>query len=131
MPFSSSYLHSRKRCLHVGGVGKRYSEVFSAIMMFSLQLIFCLHEADRIEVGHESLNVLHTPGHSPGSITLIGENCLFSGDTLFAGSIGRTDFPGSSDFQMNNSLKKLIGLASSLFVHPGHGPETTMGWKRS
>ncbi len=88
---------------------------------------FLLHETDRIEVGNESLNVLHTPGHSPGSITLIGENCLFSGDTLFAGSVGRTDFPGSSDFQMNNSLKKLIGLASSLLVYPGHGPETTMG----
>jgi hydroxyacylglutathione hydrolase len=85
-----------------------------------------LHEGDCIEVGSEFLRVLHTPGHSPGSMTLLSEGLLFSGDTLFAGSIGRTDFPGSSNSLMLGSLKKLILLPSLSLVYPGHGPETTM-----
>ena len=89
-----------------------------------------LRDGDRVEVGDEFLRVLHTPGHSPGSMTLLGADRLFSGDTLFAGSIGRTDFPGSSDFQMRGSLKKLVCLPNSFLVNPGHGPETTLGLEK-
>jgi len=71
--------------------------------------------------------VLHTPGHSRGSTSLVGENEVFTGDTLFAGSIGRTDFPESSNLQMQQSLQKLKALPDHFTVYPGHGPATTIG----
>ena len=74
-----------------------------------------------IKVGNETLKVLHTPGHTPGSICLVGEKLVFTGDTLFAGGIGRTDFPGGSMSEMRNSLKKLMELPLNLLVYPGHG----------
>jgi len=80
-----------------------------------------------ITFGNESLKVLHTPGHTPGSICLQGERVIFTGDTLFAGGIGRTDFPGGSDSDMQHSLKKLRLLPDYLIVYPGHGPTTMMG----
>ena len=70
--------------------------------------------------------MLHTPGHTPGSVCLLTENTLFSGDTLFQDSIGRTDFPGGSMAQMRASLNRLKTLAGSLRVLPGHGPATTL-----
>jgi hydroxyacylglutathione hydrolase len=74
-----------------------------------------------IKVGNEALKVLHTPGHTPGSICLVGEKLVFTGDTLFAGGIGRTDFPGGSMSEMRTSLKKLMDLPLNLLVYPGHG----------
>jgi glyoxylase-like metal-dependent hydrolase (beta-lactamase superfamily II) len=76
------------------------------------------------------LTVLHTPGHSPGGICLLGERVLFSGDTLFAGGIGRIDLPGGDPRAMSASLKRLMELDSDLIVHPGHGPATTIGEER-
>jgi glyoxylase-like metal-dependent hydrolase (beta-lactamase superfamily II) len=71
---------------------------------------------------------LHTPGHTEGSVCLLAENegLLFTGDTLFAGGWGRTDFPGGSVEQLVDSLARLAGLAPDLSVRPGHGPSTTM-----
>ena len=80
-----------------------------------------LKDSSLIKVGNETLRVLHTPGHTPGSICLVGENLVFTGDTLFAGGIGRTDFPGGSMSDMRNSLKKLMELPLNLLVYPGHG----------
>ena len=80
-----------------------------------------------ITFGNESLKVLHTPGHTPGSICLQGERVVFTGDTLFTGGIGRTDFPGGSDSDMQQSLKRLRLLPDYLIVYPGHGPATMMG----
>ena len=71
--------------------------------------------------------VLHTPGHSPGSICLIIDNHIFTGDTLFQGSIGRVDLEGGSMESMRLSLKKLMKLPDNMIVHPGHGPDTTIG----
>ncbi len=73
--------------------------------------------------------VIATPGHSPGGVCLHfpAENVLFSGDTLFRGSIGRTDLPGSDPHAMERSLSKLTGLPPATRVFPGHGPSTTMG----
>jgi hydroxyacylglutathione hydrolase len=85
-----------------------------------------LHEGDEVKFGNESLKVIHTPGHSPGSICLLGVRKCFSGDTLFAGSIGRTDFPSSSQDDMKHSLEKLRELSDDLLVYPGHGPVTSM-----
>jgi hydroxyacylglutathione hydrolase len=86
-----------------------------------------LHEGDLIKIGKTSLKVIHTPGHSRGSISLLGEGQVFTGDTLFAGSIGRTDFPEGSEPEMLASLKKLASLPNELLVYTGHGPATTMG----
>jgi len=84
-------------------------------------------EGSLITFGNETLKVLHTPGHTPGSVCLLGERLVFTGDTLFAGGIGRTDFPGGSDSDMQQSLKRLQLLPDYLIVYPGHGPTTMMG----
>lgn len=84
-----------------------------------------LEEGGLVEFGGETLKVLHTPGHTPGSICLVGEKLVFTGDTLFAGSIGRTDFPGGSMTDMRLSLKKLSSLPDKLLIYPGHG-ETSL-----
>jgi len=86
-----------------------------------------LNDGDIIESGTIKLKVIHTPGHSPGSIVLLTDSAIFSGDLLFAGSIGRYDFPGSSYKQIMESLKKIIDLGDDLIVYPGHGFETTIG----
>ena len=72
--------------------------------------------------------VIHTPGHSPGGVCFYfpGDNLLFSGDTLFQGTVGRTDLPGGNMAQLNKSLKILAALPPATKVYPGHGPETTM-----
>lgn len=89
-----------------------------------------VEEGDTIEAGDAVLTVLHTPGHTPGGICLLGEGHLLSGDTLFAGSIGRTDFPGGDMLTMRASIARLAGLPDETRVHPGHGPETTIGRER-
>jgi hydroxyacylglutathione hydrolase len=86
-----------------------------------------LKEGSTIECGQETLAILHTPGHTPGSICLLSERILFSGDTLFARGIGRTDFPGGSGSDMKLSLQRLIELPDYLMVYPGHGETTTIG----
>jgi glyoxylase-like metal-dependent hydrolase (beta-lactamase superfamily II) len=86
-----------------------------------------LNDGDSIVFGNNKLSVIHTPGHSQGSITLLEKNAIYTGDTLFAGSIGRTDFPESSEIQMKTSLEKLKKLPDKLAVYPGHGPATTLG----
>lgn len=87
-----------------------------------------LAEGSRIRFGAIDLEVLHTPGHTEGSVCLLAESerLLFTGDTLFAGAWGRTDFPGGSDEQIIDSLARLSRLADDLGVRPGHGPTSTM-----
>ncbi len=93
-----------------------------------------LHDADVIEAGGLRLTVLHTPGHTRGGISLLAEDDsggpphLFSGDTLFAGSVGRTDFPGGDARELAGSIARhLSPLPPATIVHPGHGPDTTIG----
>jgi glyoxylase-like metal-dependent hydrolase (beta-lactamase superfamily II) len=86
-----------------------------------------LEEGSIFHCGSETLTVMHTPGHTPGSICLVGEKLIFTGDTLFAGGIGRTDFPGGSDSDMRVSLEKLVGLHDYLLVYPGHGETSMIG----
>ena len=88
-----------------------------------------LAEGSRIRFGAIDLTVLHTPGHTEGSVCLLepAERVLLTGDTLFAGSWGRTDLPGGSDEQMVESLARLSTLEAGLAVLPGHGPRTTIG----
>jgi len=91
-----------------------------------------LEEGDVIEVGTLTFKVLFTPGHTPGSVSiLIPERAVFSGDLLFKDSVGRTDFPGSSMAVLVNSIcTKLLYLDDSVTVYPGHGEITTIGRER-
>ncbi len=90
-----------------------------------------LKDGDSIDIGDLHFLVLHTPGHSPGGICLLGEGVVFSGDTLFNFGIGRTDMPTGSYTQlMNGILTKLMILPDKTIVYPGHGPETTIGTER-
>lgn len=89
-----------------------------------------LTEGDAVVAGELRLDVLHTPGHTPGGICLLGEGHLFAGDTLFAGSVGRTDFPGGDSRAIRASVARLAGLPDETRVHPGHGPDTTIGRER-
>ena len=91
-----------------------------------------LAEGGRVKFGEIDLEVLHTPGHTEGSVCLLDRTngLLLSGDTLFAGSWGRTDLPGGSDPQMAESLGRLSGLDERLRVLPGHGAATTIGAER-
>nr|WP_320048219.1 MBL fold metallo-hydrolase [uncultured Desulfuromonas sp.] len=91
-----------------------------------------LENGDLIEVGDLSFEVIHTPGHSPGGICLYGEGHLFSGDTLFAGSIGRTDLPGGDMQQLLGHIRnQLMVLPDATVVHPGHGPDSTIGREKT
>jgi glyoxylase-like metal-dependent hydrolase (beta-lactamase superfamily II) len=87
-----------------------------------------LEEGDIITIGDISLKVLHTPGHSPGGISLVTDKIVFVGDTLFAGSIGRTDFPGGDhEGLLRHVRNKIFTLGDDVVVYPGHGPKTTVG----
>jgi glyoxylase-like metal-dependent hydrolase (beta-lactamase superfamily II) len=90
-----------------------------------------LKGGDSIKAGNLSFLVLHTPGHSPGGICLLGEGVVFTGDTLFNMSIGRSDFPGGNYNLLLTSIHtKLMVLPDSTIVYPGHGPESTIGDER-
>ena len=90
-----------------------------------------LEEGDRIQFGQYELGVLHTPGHTPGGISLLIDKMIFVGDTLFCGSIGRTDLPGGSYQQLIDSVKsKLLSKGDDYVVYPGHGPASTIGEER-
>lgn len=83
---------------------------------------------EKVILGNKFITVIHTPGHSPGGVCYYSGNNVFVGDTLFAGSIGRTDLPGGSYDTLINSIKEnLFPLGDSTIVYPGHGPSTTIG----
>jgi hydroxyacylglutathione hydrolase len=87
-----------------------------------------LKDGDLLKLGEETIRVLHTPGHSPGSISLSGIGYVLTGDALFNLSIGRTDLPGGDLKTLVRSIKeRLFKLDDDTTVHPGHGPETTIG----
>lgn len=87
-----------------------------------------LNDGDVISFGKVTLKVLHTPGHTPGGISILTGSHLFSGDTLFAGSIGRTDLPGGDYETLISTIrKKIFSLDEKVVVHPGHGPDTRVG----
>jgi hydroxyacylglutathione hydrolase len=149
---------------HVGGLAKLYQYTGAPVMMHNddlplyrgmevqaaflgmpapelVEVHHLLKEGDALQWGDFLANVIHTPGHTPGSVSLYlptdGVNTtltkpqLFSGDTLFAGSIGRTDLWGGSYDEIIASLKdKIMQLPDSTLVHPGHGASTTIGHER-
>ena len=86
-----------------------------------------IKDGDLIECAGMKLKVLHTPGHTPGGISLLTDDSIFTGDTLFSGSIGRSDLPGGSQEVLLNSIEKILSLDENLTIYPGHGPPTTVG----
>lgn len=90
-----------------------------------------LEAGDEICLGTLKLKVIHTPGHTLGGISLVLNNIVFTGDTLFAGGIGRSDLPGGSYQDLQKSIKeKLLVLSDDKIIYPGHGPDSTIGEER-
>ncbi len=126
---------------HVGGVKKIAQETGCKVylnpeerslpeMMTDGTLYSTDSYGERVSVAGLTFEVLPTPGHTPGSVCLLCEDVMFSGDTLFAGSCGRTDFPGSDPKEMASSLQKLASLPGDYDVFPGHGEATTLSYER-
>ncbi|MBS7621906.1 MBL fold metallo-hydrolase [Candidatus Bathyarchaeota archaeon] len=124
--FQASILVHEKDAFMLGTFGKVIAKFFG-FNGSSPSADILIKDGDHVKFGKKALKVMHTPGHSPGSISLISENEVFTGDTLFAGSIGRTDLPQCSETDMKNSLRKLANLPDDFKVYPGHGPTTTIG----
>lgn len=99
------------KSLHMPIMQHHSSQVFHHIGM---------DEGDMIPIGESSLRVLHTPGHSQDSICLVDDNVIFTGDTLFVGSCGRTDLPGGDVSKLYHSLQRLAGMDDDIIVYPGH-----------
>lgn len=110
----------------LGEGGKNLTGLFGFRLIPSITDCF-LKDGDVVRFGKVVLRVLHTPGHSPGSISLVGEGCVFTGDTLFAGSIGRVDLPGGSGEDILRSLRERLAVLPDMFtVYPGHGPKSSV-----
>lgn len=91
-----------------------------------------LDEGDAVACGELEFKVLHTPGHTPGGISLQGHGIVFTGDTLFYDSVGRSDFPRGNHRDLINSIRtRLMTLPDDTICYPGHGPETTIGYERT
>ncbi len=111
-----------------GDTTSLFGETFPTVRSFGD--ITPYREGDTVEVDGIRLEVLDTPGHTPGSVTLRAENVLFTGDTLFAGSMGRTDLPGGDEGELMRSLKRLGELEGDYQVLPGHEGRSTLERER-
>ena len=138
---------------HVGAVGKLKEATSAPVIIHKEDLDIYMHaeeqaalwglrieqppepdayvlEGDEIIAGNLRFRVLHAPGHSPGGICLYGHDVIFTGDTIFAGSVGRTDFPGGSYDSLKKSFARIISLPPETKILSGHGPETNVGRER-
>lgn len=88
------------------------------------------NDGDVLDICGMKFTVVGTPGHTPGGVCFLSGNALFTGDTLFCGSVGRTDFPGGSAAELHRSLEKLFALEGDYTVYPGHDAATTLGYER-
>lgn len=129
---------------HVGGVRELAAETGCPVYLHEAELSMppqmtagplyytnLYKEGDFAEAAGLSFKVLHTPGHTPGSVCLMCENAMFSGDTLFWGSCGRTDLPGGNWATICASLKRLAALSGDYDVYPGHGDATKLSFERN
>lgn len=90
-----------------------------------------IDETSEFEIAGRKIHILHVPGHSPGSLAYRIDNLAFVGDTLFSGSIGRTDLPGGDPVILAQSIRNtLYRLSDDTIIYPGHGPQTTIGWEK-
>lgn len=116
----------------IGKKDKDISEINAQIgvQVPDIKADILLKDGQVLDFGGEEIQVLETPGHTRGGVSYLVGNSLFSGDTLFHVSYGRTDLPGGSDDDMKKSLEKLLKLDENVKVFPGHGQETTIGAER-
>ena len=98
---------------------------------FRPPVVHTVEDGDVLEFAGFRIEVLHTPGHTPGHVCYRTDGLLFSGDLVFRGSIGRSDFPNSDPAAMQASLRRFLELPDELPVYPGHGPESTVGRERA
>lgn len=123
---------------HVGGVGELRRITRAPVLIHALDASGLgtrpdgtLTEGQEIPLGTYRIKVLHTPGHSPGGVCFQAPGAVFTGDTLFAGSIGRTDFPGGDHRKLIQAVvDKIFPLGDDLRLYPGHGPASTIGRER-
>lgn len=128
-----------KVCLHESEIDLYRNPDINGFSMFGMaremnlaEPDILLHDGVVLESGALKLRIIHTPGHTQGSICILSEDSLFSGDTLFSMSIGRTDLPTGSSKSLHNSItQKLFTLEDRITVYPGHGPKTTIGHEKA
>lgn len=124
---------------HIGGAAELARITRAPVMIHALDASALnpgpdalLSHGQTIQVGNYTLTVIHTPGHSPGGVCFYAPGAVFTGDTLFAGSIGRTDFRGGDHNALIRGVReKIFPLGDDLRVYPGHGPASTIGRERS
>jgi hydroxyacylglutathione hydrolase len=108
--------------------GRNLSHFVGAPFTLNLSSVKTVENGDFIKLDSLSLEVIHTPGHTPGGICLKADDLIFTGDTLFFGGIGRTDFPGASEQELLASIRdRLLNFADQTAIYPGHGPSSTIG----
>jgi hydroxyacylglutathione hydrolase len=108
--------------------GRNLSYLTGAPFSLSVKKVKPLENGQVIKLDSLSLEIIHTPGHTPGGICIKVDNVVFTGDTLFFGGVGRTDFPGASAQQLIASIRdRLLNLAGDTAIYPGHGPSSTIG----
>lgn len=123
-----AYLEERLKNVKVY-IHKADAQMLTGLTIKALSFVA---DGDSITAGDLCFKVIHTPGHTPGGISLLINGHLFSGDSLFCGSIGRTDLPGGSTEQLIQSLKeKILTLPGETIVHPGHGPASTIEYEKN
>ncbi len=124
--------HLHKEDIHFLNTLLKQSQLYGIPTKGAPEVDGFLEDSDTIEIDDLILKVIHTPGHSQGGICLHGNGVIFSGDTLFADSIGRTDFHGGSYPQLIDSIKtKILTLDPETVVYPGHGPTTTIDYEKN
>ena len=121
-----AYVHADDAIMLTDGKKNAYYDFFGKECVH-IPAEVLLTDGDVITLGNEKLTVLHTPGHSAGSICFMCDDFLVTGDTLFAESIGRCDLWSGSESQMRASLEKLRALSPSLKIYPGHGAPSSLG----
>lgn len=110
-----------------------HTALYSSIMNEPFRTVSAdiqLRGGEKTVVGDVEAEFLHTPGHTPGSMCILMDNVMFSGDTLFSGDVGRTDLPGGDERALDDSLRKLWFLPGDYIVYPGHGDPTTLGMEK-
>jgi hydroxyacylglutathione hydrolase len=123
---------------HIGGAAELKGIIHAPVYIHRLDIPGLgfqpdgeVDEGDDLQVGSYTIKILHTPGHSPGGVCYLAPGAIFTGDTLFAGSIGRTDFPGGNHTGLIEGVRsKIFVLDGSIRVYPGHGPASTIERER-
>lgn len=124
------YIHSDDAVM-LGSESASLASFMSCMQFHPVNKYTEIKDGDEIKDGNYTFRVLHTPGHSMGSVCYISDDAMFSGDTLFCCSIGRTDFTGSDPQLMNTSLEKIYNIKGNYRVFPGHNDKTELEYEKN